>query len=156
MLVVPLLYVLAVPESAEQLTLASPPPPEKQALWTAIDDLRRTIVMLDAMLAVQPKRRPFSWVSRQKKRHEQRLVKITKKLGYGEPPVLWRADQFVPPRSRAEGCAQAKRQELRNAAIYETSLGVVKAPSARAHLRRMLQKTRYRHLVTFEACIAAT
>jgi hypothetical protein len=31
----------------------------------------------------------------------------------------------------------------------------VKAARARAHLRRMLQKTRYRHLVVFEVCIAA-
>ncbi|HET6584668.1 MAG TPA: hypothetical protein VFG69_14515, partial [Nannocystaceae bacterium] len=141
--------------SAPSGSVAPPPSREKVALWTAIDDLRRTIVMLDAMIAVQPKRRPFSWVVRQKRRHERRLVTITNTLGHGDPPVLWQAEQFVAPRDRAEGCAAAKRQELRNAAIYETALGEVKSPRARAHLRRMLQKTRYRHLVVFEVCIAA-
>lgn len=140
---------------AAVLAIPAPASLEKQALWTAIDDLRRTIVMLDAMIEVQPKRRPFSWVVRQKRRHEKRLVAITTKLGHGDPPVSWKADDFVAPQGRAEGCAQAKRQELRNAAIYETALRVVKAARARAHLRRMLQKTRYRHLVVFEVCIAA-
>ncbi len=137
--------------------LAGPAAPsrEKEALWTAIDDLRRTIVMYDAVLAKQDKRRPFSWVVRQKRRHVKKLVAITTKLGHGDPPVLWDGTQFLAPTDRVEACAGAKRQELRNIAIYETALGVVNAPSARAHLRRMLQKTRYRQLVAFEACIAA-
>jgi hypothetical protein len=144
----PLLCVLA-------LAPATPQSQEQQALWTAIDDLRRSIAMYDAMVQVQPKRRPFKWIARQKRRHERRLVAVTVDRGLGDPPVLWDPKDFVAPRDRVEGCAAGKRQELRNAAIYETALGVVDAPRARAVLRRMLQKTRYRHLVTFEACIAA-
>ena len=149
MFALPLLCTLALAPAA------TPPSQEQQALWTAIDDLRRTVAMYEAIVAVQEKRRPFAWVARQKRRHERRLVAIAVKLGHGDPPVLWNAREFVAPRARVEACAQAKRQELRNAAIYETALGVVDAASARAHLRRILQKTRYRHLVTFEACAAA-
>jgi hypothetical protein len=134
------------------LLSASPEVPERRALWTAIDDLRRTIVMYEGAVATQSRPRPFTWVLRQKRRHLRRLVAITVDLGHGDPPVLWDRREFVAPRKRAAACAQAVGQELRNAAIAETALAVVSAARARALLRRMLRKTRYKHLVAFEGC----
>jgi len=147
MLAAVMTFVLAVDPTAGT--------PEKRALWTAIDDLRRTVAMYEAILAVQPKVRPFPRVLRQKRRHLKRIVAVTVKLGHGDPPVLWDAREFVAPRERAGACAAAARQELRNVAIAETALGVVHAARARAVLAKLQRKARYRHLVAFESCTGA-
>lgn len=138
------------------LMLAGPPSGgEKQALWTAIDDLRRTEVLYEAVLAQPRKRklRPFPRILREKKRHEQRLVKLAIKRGYGDPPVLWDRGDVSVPVGKKGSCAAAVGQELRNAAIYETAMALPLAPSVMSAFRAIHRRVRNRHIPNFEACV---
>ncbi len=105
---------------------------EKRTLWTAVDDVRRSLALYQAVLRVQPKLRPFPRVLRQKRRHLKRLLKRSAARGHGVPPVLWDATQIKVPPGRKAACARAVDQELRNAAIYETALSMAVAPSVGA------------------------
>lgn len=128
---------------------------EREALWTAIDDVRRTIVLYKAVLA-QPrerKLRPFPRILRAKRRHETRLVKLALRRGYGDPPVLWDRNDVVAPTGRAGACARAVDQELRNAAIYETAMALPLSPSVMRAMRGIHRRVRNRDIPSFEGCV---
>lgn len=131
--------------------------PEKQALWTAIDDVRRSIALyekiLDAHADGRRKLRPFPRVLRQKRRHLARLVKLSQARGHGDPPVLWDPAQITAPADPRAACARAVDQELRNAAIYETALGLPLAARVARVMASLDRKVRDRHIPAFEACV---
>ena len=136
--------------------LAGPPSGgEQQALWTAIDDLRRSEVLYEAVLAHPRKRklRPFPRILREKKRHEKRLVKLALERGYGDPPVLWDRGDVSAPADRKAACARAVDQELRNAAIYETAMALPLSPAVMHAFRAIHRRVRNRHIPNFEACV---
>lgn len=128
---------------------------ERQALWTAIDDVRRTEALYEAVLAHPRKRklRPFPRILRDKQRDERRLVKLAIKRGYGDPPVLWDRTQVSAPADRKAACARAVDQELRNAAIYETAMALPLAPAVMRAMRSIHRRVRGRQVPTFEACM---
>jgi hypothetical protein len=128
---------------------------EQQALWTAIDDLRRTEVLYEAVLAHHEKRklRPFPRILREKRRHEKRLVKLAIKRGYGDPPVLWDRGDVSAPADRKAACARAVDQELRNAAIYETAMALPLSPAVMRAFRALHRRVRNHSLLNFEACV---
>src|SRR5688500_7609884 len=88
---------------------APPSGGEREALWTALDDLRRTEALYHAVLAHpgNAKLRPFRRIVREKARHERRLVKLTLKRGYADPPVLWDRRDVQAPADRKAACARA-------------------------------------------------
>ncbi|MBX7080460.1 MAG: hypothetical protein K1X88_14780 [Nannocystaceae bacterium] len=127
---------------------------EKTALWTAIDDVRRSIALYEATLA-HGKWRPFPRILRAKRRHARRLVKLALARGHGDPPVLWDRAGVAAPPERTAACARAVDQELRNAAIYETALAQRLSPRVERRLRAIHRVVRNRHIVAFEACVRA-
>ncbi|MBC8067497.1 MAG: hypothetical protein IAG13_04115 [Deltaproteobacteria bacterium] len=136
--------------------LGSPPSGgEREALWTALDDLRRTEALYRAVLAHpgNHKLRPFHRILREKRRHERRLVKLTLKRGYADPPVLWDRRDVEAPGDRTAACARAVDQELRNAAIYETAMALPLAPRVMRAMRAIHRRVRNRHIPSFEACV---
>lgn len=128
---------------------------EKQAVWTAIDDVRRTVALYEAVLAQQPKHRmgPFGRILRHKRRHERRLVKLAVRRGLGDPPVLWDRAAVTAPGERKPACARAVDQELRNAAIYETAMGLPLSAATLRTMRSIHRRVRNRHIPAFEACV---
>jgi hypothetical protein len=134
---------------------APPSGGEREALWTALDDLRRTEALYHAVLA-QPgnaKLRPFRRIVREKVRHERRLVKLTLKRGYADPPVLWDRRDVQAPADRTAACARAVDQELRNAAIYETAMALPLATAVMRAMRALHLRVRNRHIPSFESCM---
>lgn len=140
-----LVALLAVPPSGG----------EQRALWTAIDDVRRTEAMYEAILAVPAleKARPFPATLRQKRRHERRLVKLAIRRGYGDAPVLWNRAEIEVPTDKRSACALAVTQELRNAAIYETALALPLSAAVLRVMRSIHRRVRGRHVPNFEACV---
>ncbi len=138
-----------------QLFAAPPNGGEQQALWTAIDDVRRTEALYEAVLAHPRKRklRPFPRILREKQRHEKRLVKLVVKRGYGDPPVLWDRRDVTAPADKKAACARAVDQELRNAAIYETAMALPLSPAVMRTMRAIHRRVRNRHIPNFEACV---
>jgi hypothetical protein len=135
--------------------VAPPSGGEREALWTAIDDVRRTEALYRAVLAHpgNGKLRPFPRILREKQRHEKRLVKLVIKRGYGDPPVLWDRRDVQAPAGRKAACARAVDQELRNAAIYETAMALPLAPAVMRAMRAIHRRVRGRHIPNFEACV---
>lgn len=134
---------------------AAPSGGEREALWTALDDLRRTQALYDAVLAHpgNAKLRPFRRIVREKHRHERRLVKVTLQRGHADPPVLWDRRDVEAPADRTAACARAVDQELRNAAIYETAMALPLGARVMRAMRRMHRRVRNRHIPSFEACV---
>ena len=138
-------------------SLAATPEPgrlddERTVLWTAIDDLRRSIALYQAALAIE-RWQPFPRVLRSKRRQLRRLVKLSVARGHGDPPVLWDPATVASPPERAAACARAVDQELRNAAIYETALAQGSSAAVERKLRAMHRRVREHHIVAFEVCV---
>jgi hypothetical protein len=128
---------------------------EQRALWTAIDDVRRSQAIYEAVLAhpATKKLRPFPRILRAKRRHEKRLVKVAIKLGYGDPPVQWNRSEVIAPGDERGACAMAVDQELRNAAIYETAMAIPMSGRAQRVIRRIHRRVRGTDIPDFEACL---
>lgn len=128
---------------------------EQRALWTAIDDVRRSQAIYEAILAHPntAKLRPFPRILRAKKRHEKRLVKVAIKRGYGDPPVQWNRSEVIAPGEKRASCAMAVDQELRNAAIYETAMALPLAGRTMRVMRWVHRRVRNHDVTDFEACV---
>lgn len=128
---------------------------EQRALWTAIDDVRRSQAIYEAVLAhpSTKKLRPFPRILRAKRRHEKRLVKVAIKRGYGDPPVQWNRSEVVAPGDERASCAMAVDQELRNAAIYETAMALPLAGRTMRVFRRIHRRVRHHDVPDFESCV---
>jgi hypothetical protein len=128
---------------------------EQRALWTAIDDVRRSQAIYEAVLAHPntKKLRPFARILRAKKRHEKRLVKVAIKRGYGDPPVQWNRSEVIAPGDKRASCAMGVDQELRNAAIYETAMAIPLSGRAQRVIRRIHRRVRNHDVPDFEACV---
>lgn len=149
--------MLAVTLAMSSFLIWAPEPSggEQRALWTAIDDVRRSQAIYEAVLAHPntAKLRPFPRILRAKKRHEKRLVKVAIKRGYGDPPVQWNRSEVVAPGKKRASCAMGVDQELRNAAIYETAMAIPLAGRTMRVFRRIHRRVRNDQVPAFEACV---
>ena len=149
--------MLAVTLAMSSLLIGAPEPSggEQRALWTAIDDVRRSQAIYAAILAHPntAKLRPFPRIGRAKQRHEKRLVRVAIKRGYGDPPVQWNRSEVIAPGEKRASCAMAVSQELRNAAIYETAMALPLAGPTMRVMRRVHRRVRNHDVPDFEACV---
>lgn len=126
---------------------------EQKILYTALDEVRRAEAFYRRFQEEGGKIVPFSWVVRQERRHEKRLLKLIAKLGYPQPKQMWKAEDIKIPGELVEACSQAVSHELRQAAIYEQGSQTLRVGRSKTQLRRLARRTRYKHLPRFEACI---
>ncbi len=122
-------------------------------LQTAIDDVRRSEAFYRLVAEKHDRRQPFKSVARQKRRHEQKLIKLSEKLGVAVPPVQWDEEDIKVPQTRVEACSQAVSHELRNVAIYEKAMEIWGTKRGRGMWPELHRKARFKHLPVFEGCV---
>lgn len=132
-------------------------PPQRQAVYLALDDEYHALTFYQAVIAKFGRQKPFSNIVKAEQTHADRLISVLAAAG-AEVPANPYANGDKPlavlPATRAEACALGVQAEIANVALYDDRLLPVAAGNA--ELTKVFTVLRdaslERHLPAFQRC----